>query len=286
MSSPSSVWLVLGSRPELLEPLWGFNSCRSALIAAYCVVVFVTSCYTTASLLVASDAMLSMSTLKESMNSSAGMAPGDGTWARLLDAAGCTVSPLCKILCIFAAALAKPKESAEVLEFRMMRSSASCASWKWDFHFPQLRSSRGNPSNLSFLLGNLFSERRERDTMATSHASYMARPDRLAFRCESSQRVMNSGTLGSLTHQDNIPCWSPMTSITSPPVLVAMRRPRISRRLTCLKRVVSFLRKTTHVSSTWERTNFFPTRLAVRMDDCRSSLRDQFFSLRTRTALF
>ena len=165
MSSPSGVWLVLlvlGLRPDLLEPCWGFNSCKSALIAAYCVVVFATSCSRTALSLVAADAMISMSLLKESINSSAGMAPGGVTWARLLDAAGCTVSPLFEISWMFTAALDEPKESAEGLEFRMTPSSTSCASWKWDFHFSQVRSSQGNPSNLGHLSGELFSARRER----------------------------------------------------------------------------------------------------------------------------
>ena len=48
MSLPSGVWLVLGLRPDLLDPRWGLNYFRSALIAAYCVVVFVTSCSRTA----------------------------------------------------------------------------------------------------------------------------------------------------------------------------------------------------------------------------------------------
>ena len=166
------------------------------------------------------------------------MAPGSGTWARLLDAAGCTVSPLCDIPWMFATALAKPKESTEGLEFRITRLSAYCASWKWDFHFYQFRLSRGSPSNLGRLSGKIFSARRERYATATSHASEMARPDRLAFRYAPSQRVMNSGNLGSSTHQDNITCWSPMTLIASPPMLVAPRWSRISRRVTCLKRVV------------------------------------------------
>ena len=67
------------------------------MIVAYCVVVVVTSCYRTALSLVAADAMFSMSPVKELMNSSAGIAPGGGTWARLLDVAGRTVSPSCKI---------------------------------------------------------------------------------------------------------------------------------------------------------------------------------------------
>ena len=102
-----------------------------------------TSCSRTALSLVAADTMLSMILLKESINASAGMAPGGGIWSRLLDVAGCTVSPLCDILWMFAAALAEPKESTEGLECRITRSSASCASWKWDFHFSQVRSNRG-----------------------------------------------------------------------------------------------------------------------------------------------
>ena len=108
--------MVLRLWLELLKLRWGLNSCRSALIVAYYAVVFVTSCSRTALSLVAADAMLSMSLLKESINYSAVMAPGGGTWARLLDAADCTVSPLCKIQWIFAAALADMKESAEGLE--------------------------------------------------------------------------------------------------------------------------------------------------------------------------
>ena len=135
MLSPSDVWPVLGLQTELLEPRWGLNSCRSAWVAASCVVVFVTSSSRTALSLVAADAMLSMIPLKESMNSSSGMAPGGGT-----------VSMLCNIPWMCAAALAEPKESAEGLECQMTRSSASCASWKWDFHFSQVWSSRGDSS--------------------------------------------------------------------------------------------------------------------------------------------
>ena len=161
--------------------------------------------------------------LKESMNASDGMAPGGETWAWLWDAAGCTVSPLCEIPWMLAAALADPKESAEGLEYRMTRLSASCVSWKWVFHFFQVRSSQGNPSNLGRSSGNIFSARRELDARATSHASEMKRPALLAFCCASLQRVTNSVTLGSSTHQDYIPCWSLMTSIASPPVRVAPR---------------------------------------------------------------
>ena len=217
------VLLVLVLRPDLLEPRWGFNSCRSAFIEVYCVVVFTTSCYRTALSLVTADTMLSMSPLKESINSSARMASGGGTWARLVGAAGCTVSPLCDILWIFAAALAEPKESAEGLEFRMTRLSASCASWKWDLHFYQVRSSQGNPLNLGRSSGKFFSARRERDATETSHAYKVAGKARLAFHCVSLQRVINYETIGSSTYQDNIPCWSPVTSIASPPVLVAPR---------------------------------------------------------------
>ena len=156
----------------------------------------------------------------------------------------------------------------------MTRSSASCASWKWYFHFAQVRLSQGNPLDVGRLSGNISFARKERNATATRHSSEMARPDRVAFRCSSLQRVMDSGTHGSLTHQDNIPCWITMTSITSSPVLVAPRWSRISRRVTCLKRVVSFLRQTTHVSSTWERKNFSPTRLLVQMAAWRPSLRD------------
>ena len=87
------------------------------MITAYYVVIFVTSCSKTALSLVAADAMLSMSPLKESIKSSAGMAPGGGTWARLMDAAGWTVYLLCEIPCMFAVALDDPKESTEGLEF-------------------------------------------------------------------------------------------------------------------------------------------------------------------------
>ena len=134
----------------------------------------------------------------------------------------------------------------------MTRSSASCTPWKWDFHFSQVRLSRSNPSNLGSLSGKIFPARRERDATATSHASDIARPARLSFRCASSQQVINSGTCGSSTHQDNIPCWSPITLIASPPVLVDPRWLRILWRVMCLKRVVSFLRRTTHISSTRE----------------------------------
>ena len=229
--------------------------------------------------------MLSMSPLKDSVNSSAGIDPSGGTWARLLDVAGRTVSPLCEIPWMCTAALANPKESAEGLEFRMTRSIPSCASWEWGFHFYHTHSSRINPLNLGRLPGNIFSARRERDATATSYASDTARSICLAFCCASSQRVINSCTRGYLTHQDNILCWSPMASIASPPVLVAPRWSRISLRVTCLKRVVLFLRQTTHISSTRERTNSFLTRSAVRMTAWRSSLRHQFFSWRRRKAV-
>ena len=197
------------------------------------------------------------------------MAPGGVTWTRLLDTDGCMVSRLCVIPWMFVAALANPKESVEGLECQMTRSRASCVSWKWYFHFSQVHSSRGNPSNLGHSSGKLFSARRKGCATATSHVSDMARLARLAFHCASSQRLMNSVTLGYFTHQDNIPCCSPMTSIASPPVLVSPRWSGISRRVTCLKRMVSFLRRTIHVSSMRERTNFFPTRSAVRMASCR-----------------
>ena len=86
-----------------------------------------TSCSRTSLTLVAANAMLSMSPLKESINSSDRMPPDGGTWAQLLDVAGCTVSPLYKIPWMFAAALAETKESAEGLECRMTHLSASCA---------------------------------------------------------------------------------------------------------------------------------------------------------------
>ena len=149
--------------------------------------------------------MVSMSPLRELINSNVEMAPGGGTWSRLMDIAGRTVSLSCEILWMFVAALANPKESAEGLECQMKRSSASCASWKWGFHFYQVRWIRGNPLNLDRLSGNIFSARRERDATETSHASDIARPDRLDFHCASSQREMNYGNLGSSTHQDNIP---------------------------------------------------------------------------------
>ena len=121
MSSPSGVCLVLVLlvlvlRPELLDPCCDFNSFRRALIAVYCVVVVATSCSRTALSLVAADAILSFSPLKELMNSSSGMSPGGGPWARLLDATGCTVSLLCDIPWMLTAALSEPKESAEGLE--------------------------------------------------------------------------------------------------------------------------------------------------------------------------
>ena len=146
-----------------------------------------------------------------------------------------------------------------------MRLSTSCASWKWDFRFAQVRLSCGNPSNLGCSLGKLFSTRRERYATATRHSSEMASLDRITFRCSSSQRMINFGTRRSSTHQDNIPCWTPITSIVSLPVLVAPRWLRISRGVTCLKRVVSYFWQITHVSSMRERMNFFPTRSAVRM---------------------
>ena len=175
--------------------------------------MIVTSCSRTALSLVAADAMLSMSFLKDSMKLSAGIAPGGGTWVTPLIVDGCTPSPLCAIPWICEAAFADPKESAEGLELHMTRLRASCASWKWDFHFSQVRSSCSNPSNLGCSSGKVFSESRDRDATATSHASNIARPACLAFRCASSQWVINSGTHGSSTHQDNIPCWSPITSI-------------------------------------------------------------------------
>ena len=150
------------------------------------------------------------------------------------------MSPLYEIPWMCAAALSNPKESAEVLERRMTRLSASRASWKWDFHFSQVWSSRGNPLDLDRSSGKLFSVRRERNVTATIQASDIARPACLDFCCASLQRVMNYGTLWSSTHQDNIPCWVLMTSIASPPVLVAPSWLRISRRVTFLKRVVSF----------------------------------------------
>ena len=86
------------------------------MIAAYCVVVFVTSCSRTVLFLVAADDMLSMSPMKGSINSSTRISHGGGTWERLLDVAGRTVSLLYEIPWMCAAALAKPKESAEGLE--------------------------------------------------------------------------------------------------------------------------------------------------------------------------
>ena len=166
----------------------------------------------------------------------------------------------------------------------MIHSSASCASWKWDFNFSQVRSSRGNPSNLGRLSGKIYSARRERDATAKSHASEIARPDLVALLCAYSQRVMNSGTRRYSTHQYNIPCWSHITSITSPPMLVAPRWYRRLRRVTCLNMVASFFRRTTHVSSTRERKTFFPMRSAVRMSAWISSLWGHVFSWRRRTA--
>ena len=167
----------------------------------------------------------------------------------------------------------------------MTHSSAFCASWKWDFHFSQVRSSCDNPSKLGHSSGKLFSARRELNMTATSHTSEIARPARVSFLCASSQRVMNSGTHGSLTQQDNISCWRPITSIASLHVLVAPRWSRRLQRSTCLKRVVSFFRRTTHVSSVRERTNFIPTRSAVHMAAWRSSLRDHVFYWCRWTAL-
>ena len=69
--------------------------------------------------------MLSMSPLKELINSSAGIAPGGGTWARILVVSGRTVSPLCAIPWMCVAAFTEPRESAEELEFRMTLSIAS-----------------------------------------------------------------------------------------------------------------------------------------------------------------
>ena len=91
--------------------------------------------------------------------------------------------------------------------------------------------------------------------------------------------------LGLRPLQDDILCWSPMTLIALPPILVSSGWLRISRRMTCLKGVVSFLRQTTHAYSTQESTNLFSTRSAVRMAAWRLSLRDQFFSWSRRRAL-
>ena len=109
MSSPSAVWTLLGLRPDLLEPRWVFNSCRSAFIVAYCVVLVLKRCSRTSLLLVAADAMLSMSLIKESTKLSAGIAPGGGTWVQLLDVSGRTLSPLCDIPWIYTAALTSQK---------------------------------------------------------------------------------------------------------------------------------------------------------------------------------
>ena len=157
------------------------------------------------------------------MKSSVVIAPGGGTWTQPLFVAGCTASPFCEIPWMFAAAFAETKESAEGLEWRMTRLNAYCASWKWDFHFYQVWSSRGNPSKLGRSSGKLYSARREWGVTATSHSYKIARPAHVAFRCDSSQQVMNSGTRGSSTHQDNIPFWRPITSISSPPMIVALR---------------------------------------------------------------
>ena len=145
-----------GLRPELLEPRWSLNSCSSALIIAYCVVVVVTSCSRTDLLLVSVEAKLSMNPLKKSMKSSTGAAPGGGTWVRPLFVAGHTACTVCAISWMCAAAFSDPKESAEEFNWRMTRSSTSCASWKWDFHFSQVWSIRGNTSNLGRSSGKIF----------------------------------------------------------------------------------------------------------------------------------
>ena len=166
----------------------------------YCVAVVVTGCSIKALSLVAVNAMLSMSPLNDLLESSAGIAPGGGTWTRTLLVVGRTSSSFCEIPWMFVAAFAELNRSVEGLEWRMTCSSASCASWKWDFQFYQYRLSRVKPSNLCRSSGNLFSARREWDATATSHASKIARPACVVFLCASSQRVMNSGTLGSSTH--------------------------------------------------------------------------------------
>ena len=165
-----------------------------------------------------------------------------------------------------------------------MNSSASCASWKWDFHFSQCRPSRGNPSNLGCLSGKIYSARRERDATAKSHASEIARPALVALLRAYSQRVMNYWTRRSSTHQYNIPCWRHIMSIASPPVLVAPRWYRRSRRVTCLNILTSFFRRTTQFFSTRERTNFSPMRSAVQISAWQSILRGHVFSWRRRTA--
>ena len=189
--------MLLGLRSEVLEPRWGFISCSTTLIAAYCVVVVVTRCLRTALSLVAADTMLSMSLLNDSMNPSVGIAPGGGSWKRTLIVVGQKASLPCAIPWMSAAVFAELKESVE---------------------------------------------RREWYATETSHSSEMARPDRVAFLCASSQRVMNSGTCGSSTHQYNIPFWTPITSIAYPPVLISPRWLRRFQRVTCLKRVVSYFR--------------------------------------------
>ena len=201
MSLSSGLRSLQGLRSEFLELSWGFISCSSALIVAYCVVVVVTICSRTALPLVASDAMLSMILLNDSVKTSAGIAPGRGSWKRTLFVVGQNASLSHKIPWMSAAMFAEPKESAEGLEWQMTRLSTSCASWKWDFHFAQVRLSCGNPSNLGRSSGKLFSARREWYATATSHLSDIASLDRVAFRCASSQRVMNSGTCGSSNHQ-------------------------------------------------------------------------------------
>ena len=105
------MWSPSGLRPELLEPCWSFISCSSALIAAYCMVMVGTSCSITDLSLVASDTMLLMSPLKDSMKLSAGISTGGVTWMRLLFFAGLKASPFCAIPWMYADALVEPKES-------------------------------------------------------------------------------------------------------------------------------------------------------------------------------
>ena len=105
-----------GLRSDCFGAALGVISCSSDLIAAYCVVVVVTSCSRTDLSLVAADVMLSMSPLNDLMKPSAGIAPGEVSCKRTLFVVGQKASLYCAIPWIFVAVFAKPKESAEGLE--------------------------------------------------------------------------------------------------------------------------------------------------------------------------
>ena len=66
--------------------------------------------------LVAADAMLSMSPLNDSMKTSAGIAPGGGSWKQTLFVVGKKASLSYAIPWMSAAVFVEPKESTEGLE--------------------------------------------------------------------------------------------------------------------------------------------------------------------------